>query len=139
MEYRTRIVLTQWTAWRWVNITIVAIYVGAPLAIVMGLTSVITQSWIGNPFVAFLATATGLAVATSAFSTLMMFRCLGKEAAAGYTTANGNYLQYDEVDGPTGLVVRGAGEPAIREKERRARVSAYLAQRASDGVPDGEG
>lgn len=138
MEFRTRTVLSRWTAWRWANLGIATIFSGAPLAIVMGLTSVITQSWIGNPFVAFLAAATGLALAASAFCCIMMFRSLGKEAAAGYTTANGNYLQYDEVDGPTGLVVRAAGEPAISEKERRARVAAYLAQHTDDGPPVNE-
>lgn len=136
MEFRTRTVISQWTAWRWVNIGIAVIYGGAPLAIVMGLTSVITQSWIENPFVAFLTAATGFALATTAFCIIMMFRSLGKEAAAGYTTANGNYLQYDEVDGPTGLVVRAAGEKAISEKERKARVAAYLARHTIDVASD---
>lgn len=138
MEYRTRIVLSQWTAWRWANIIIAVVCGGAPVAIVMGLTSVITQSWIENPFVAFLTAATGFALATAAFCCIMMFRSLGKEAAAGYTTANGNYLQYDEVDGPSGLVVRAAGEPAISEKERKARVAAYLARHTIDGATDSE-
>ena len=68
-----------------------------------------------------------------------MLKRRNREFAAGYTTANGAYLQYEEVDGPTGLVVRESGEPAITEKERRARVAAYLAQRTMNGVEDGGG
>lgn len=137
MEYRTRVLLPGWTALRWLRINIAAIYVAAPLAIAMGLTSLITQSWVENPFVAVMNAATWLAVAAGLVSGILRIRCSGKEAAGGYTTVSG-ISKYDEVDGHTGLVVRASGEPAISDKERRARVAGYLTQRAAGRTTDGE-
>jgi hypothetical protein len=94
---------------------------------------VITRSWVENPYIASLIAASGLVVAFALFAGLMMIKRGHKELAAGYTTGSGVDLQYDEVDGPTGLVVRESGAPAISSKERRNRVAAYLAQRAEGG------
>ncbi|MBG6057180.1 hypothetical protein RCH16_000366 [Cryobacterium sp. MP_M5] len=135
-EWNVRPLVEGWSMWRW---GIVGLTVGGLegiLSIALGLVIAITRSWVSNPVVSSLLICFGLALASMIFGYRMVLRRRDEELAAGYTTSRGSYLQYEQVDEATGLVVRRSGEPALSRREHRDRVARFLAERSGVGGAD---
>jgi len=98
-----------------------------PLSFLLGGTIIATQSFVSNPVVSGLLIVLGLATLAAIVTNIMGRVVRDREFAAGYTTSRGGYLQYDQVDESTGLVVREAGEPALTRAQHRAKIVAFQA------------
>lgn len=116
--------------WQWVRLGLVWSGATIPLGLLLGGTIIATQSWVSNPIVSGLLVLLGVAFFISIVANIMVRVRRDKEFAAGYTTSRGGFLQYDQVDESTGLVVRDAGEPALTRAQYRAKIDAFHATHA---------
>jgi hypothetical protein len=134
---QVRPVLRGWSLWHWVRVVFVSAAALVPLVFLLGGTIIATQSWVSNPVVSALLVIIGLGFVAMTTANIMGRVVRDKEFAAGYTTSRGGYLQYDQVDEATGLVVREAGEPALTRAQYRAKIAAFHA--GTTGATDSTG
>jgi len=120
-------VLPGLSLWQWVRVVFVALAALLPLILLLSGTIIATQSWVSNPVVSALLIVIGFGFVMTIIGNIMVRLVRDKEFAAGYTTSRGGYLQFDQVDEATGLVVREAGEPAITRAQYRAKIDAFRA------------
>ncbi|WP_120339107.1 hypothetical protein [Cryobacterium soli] len=124
---QARPVLRGWSLWQWGRFTLWTAFAIVPLSFLLGGTIIATESWVSNPVVSSLLIVLGVAFLAGIVGNIMVRVVRDKEFAAGYTTSRGGFLQYDQVDESTGLVVREAGEPALTRAEYRAKIAAFHA------------
>ena len=124
---RVRPVLPGWSLWQWLRLGLVSVVVLVPVSFLLGGTIIATQSWVSNPVVLGLLISVGITLLVGIVANVAGRVRRDKEFAAGYTTSRGGFLQYDQVDESTGLVVRDAGEPALTRAQYRAKIDAFRA------------
>lgn len=124
---QVRAVLPGPSLWQWIRLGFVTIAILLPLVLMLGATIILTRTWVSNPVISGLLIIIGLGFVMLIVANVMSRVQRDKEFAAGYTTSRGGYLQYDQVDESTGLVVREAGEPALTRPQYRAKIDAFRA------------
>lgn len=124
---RVRTVIPGWSLWQWICLILASSGAVGFLSVVLAAVVVITRTWVTNPLVSGILIAAGIAIVCIILGNVMGSVRRDQEFAAGYTTSRGGYLQYDQVDESTGLVVRDAGDPALTRAQYRAKIDAFRA------------